>query len=956
MEQRRASQGFKRKELVAKLNPTGVRAFKAAADTAKLRGNPYVELVHFIEQLVLSERSDVQMIVADAGIDPSRLTADLTRAVDKLPYGATSIEEFSDHIFHAIQEGWNLATLEFGVEEVRSAHILLACLKTPVLEGLLSKISAEFDKIDADGVIARFADVTEGSLEAGSPAAAAPDEKPMKRGPGGDSALAKYATDLTQRARDGKIDPVVGRDPEIRQIVDILMRRRQNNPILTGEAGVGKTAVVEGFALRISQGDVPPTLQNVSVRMLDVGLMQAGASVKGEFEKRLKAVIDEVQASEVPIILFIDEAHTLIGAGGAAGTGDAANLLKPALARGELRTVAATTWAEYKQHIEKDPALTRRFQVVKIDEPSEAVAVLMLRGVAGVLEQHHKVQILDEAIEAAVSLSHRYIPARQLPDKAVSLLDTACARVAISQHATPAEVEDILRRRQALEVEQGIIGREAAIGIEVADRQARVEAGLAEAEATLAAAQERWEREKALVSEILDLRAKLRGEGVPLDAAAREDAAVAAEGAEAAEVKAPEQKTAESTDAKPSKAKADKAKKSKAEATKAEATKAAAAKVEAPTAETIAGGSRPDSAADLARLRELMAELAAAQGETPLILPSVDRNAVAAVVQDWTGIPTGRMLSSQTEKALKLAATLSERVVGQDHAMEMIAKRVQTSRAGLGAPEKPVGVFLLCGPSGVGKTETALALAETLYGGEQNLISINMSEFQEAHTVSTLKGAPPGYVGYGKGGILTEAVRRKPYSVILLDEVEKAHPDVHEIFFQVFDKGMMDDSEGRRIDFKNTLILLTSNVGSEVIMDRTKNGTVRTGIDDLDSALRAPLLKVFPAAFLGRVVTIPYYPLSDSMIEAITRHQFGKIARRLKVTNDAELVIGDGVMDLVKARCTEIESGGRMIDAILTNTLLPELSRGVLNRSLEGQKMTKVTVGASAEGFTYSFE
>lgn len=927
MEQRRSSQTFKRKELVGKLNPVGVRAFKAAADTAKLRGNPYVELVHFIEQLVLSDRSDVQMIIADAGLDASRLTADMTRAVDKLPYGATSIEEFSDHIFHAIQEAWSLAGLQFKAEEVRSAHILLACLKTPVLEGLLSKISGEFDKIDADAVIARFADVMEGSLEAGASTPVSAAEAP-KRLSGGDSALAKYATDLTQRARDGKIDPVVGRDPEIRQIVDILMRRRQNNPILTGEAGVGKTAVVEGFALRIAEGDVPPSLQNVSVRMLDVGLMQAGASVKGEFEKRLKAVIDEVQSSETPVILFIDEAHTLIGAGGAAGTGDAANLLKPALARGELRTIAATTWAEYKQHIEKDPALTRRFQVVKIDEPSEVVAVLMLRGVAGVLEQHHKVQILDEAIEAAVGLSHRYIPARQLPDKAVSLLDTACARVAISQHATPAEVEDIMRRRQALEIERGIIGREAAIGIEVAERQARVETGLAETEVTLAAAQQRWDREKALVAEILELRARLRGEGVPLDETP--ETAIETAGPDAVETELPKTETL---------------KIKTAETAKIDAATPAAA--DAPP---------PDPVADLARLRELMAELAEAQGETPLILPSVDRNAVAAVVQDWTGIPTGRMLSSQTEKALRLAVTLSERVVGQDHAMEMIAKRVQTSRAGLGPPEKPVGVFLLCGPSGVGKTETALALAETLYGGEQNLISINMSEFQEAHTVSTLKGAPPGYVGYGKGGILTEAVRRKPYSVILLDEVEKAHPDVHEIFFQVFDKGMMDDSEGRRIDFKNTLILLTSNVGSEVIMDRTRNGTLRVGLDDLDTALRGPLLKVFPAAFLGRVVTIPYYPLSDSMIEAITRHQFAKIARRLRAASDAELVIGDGVMDLVKARCTEIESGGRMIDAILTNTLLPELSRGVLNRSLEGEKMTKVTVGASKEGFTYAFE
>nr|WMC99914.1 type VI secretion system ATPase TssH [Aminobacter aminovorans] len=930
MQQRRSSQGFKRKELVGKLNPTCLRAFKAAADAAKLRGNPYVELVHFIEQLVLSDRSDVQMILADAGVDAARVAGDMTRAVDKLPYGATSIEEFSDHIFHAIQEAWNLATLEFGSDEVRSAHVILACLKVPVLEGLVAKISTEFDKIDADGVIARFADVIDGSLEGSAASAATPsDEAPRRLSPGGESALAKYATDLTQRARDGKIDAVVGRDPEIRQIVDILMRRRQNNPILTGEAGVGKTAVVEGFALRIAEGDVPPMLQGVSLRMLDVGLMQAGASVKGEFEKRLKAVIDEVQSSETPVILFIDEAHTLIGAGGAAGTGDAANLLKPALARGELRTIAATTWAEYKQHIEKDPALTRRFQVVKIEEPDEAAAILMLRGVAGVLEKHHEVQILDEAIETAVKLSHRYIPARQLPDKAVSLLDTACARVAISQHSRPGEVEDLMRRRQALEVEQGIIGREAAIGIEVDERKARVEAGLVETDAALAAAQERWDKEKAAVAEILDLRARLRGQGVALDPVVAE--------AQASE-EAAEEPVAANDDA---------------------AVDQDVAADSMPQVEQVETAQQTeavsDSEADLVRLKQLMAVLAEAQGETPLILLSVDRNAVASVVQDWTGIPTGRMLTSQTEKALRLAQTLSERVVGQDHAMEMIAKRVQTSRAGLGAPEKPVGVFLLCGPSGVGKTETALALAETLYGGEQNLISINMSEFQEAHTVSTLKGAPPGYVGYGKGGILTEAVRRRPYSVILLDEVEKAHPDVHEIFFQVFDKGMMDDSEGRRIDFKNTLILLTSNVGSEVIMTKTRGGELRENVEHLDAALRAPLLKVFPAAFIGRVVTIPYYPLSGEMIEAITRHQFGKIARRLQVSHGAELVIGDGVMELIKARCTEIESGGRMIDAILTNTLLPELSRGVLNRSLDGEKLTRVTVGASGEGFSYEF-
>jgi type VI secretion system protein VasG len=683
------------------------------------------------------------------------------------------------------------------------------------------------------------------------------------------------------------------------------MRRRQNNPILTGEAGVGKTAVVEGFALRLARGDVPPQLKAVELHMLDVGLMQAGASVKGEFEKRLKQVIDEVQSSEKPIILFIDEAHTLIGAGGAAGTGDAANLLKPALARGELRTVAATTWSEYKEHIEKDPALTRRFQVVKVEEPSEEAAVRMLRGVAGVLEKHHKVEILDEAIEAAVALSHRYIPSRQLPDKAISLLDTACARVAVSQHATPAEVEDIERRQSSLLVEQGIIEREEAIGVEVGDRKTEVEAGLVRVAEELVAATARWEAEKTLVAEMLALRAELRGEGAAVDeTGATGD--TPPEGAE--ETAEPEVLTPE--------ARAEK----------------------------------------LATLRARMADLAEAQGERPLILPGVDRLAVGAIVQDWTGIPMGRMLASQTDRALQLASLLSERVVGQDHAMGMISSRIQTSYAGLGAPEKPIGVFMLCGPSGVGKTETALALADALYGGEQNLISINMSEFQEAHTVSTLKGAPPGYVGYGKGGILTEAVRRRPYSVILLDEVEKAHPDVHEIFFQVFDKGMMDDSEGRRIDFKNTLILLTSNVGSEEIMAMTEDGKSGADLEELTGSLRAPLLKVFPAALLGRVVAIPYYPLSDQMIEAIAGHKLKGIARRLEAGHGAELVIGEGVMDTIKARCTEIESGGRMIDAILTNTLLPELSRQVLHRKLEGGDLTRVTVTGSDAGFAYAFE
>jgi type VI secretion system protein VasG len=917
--QRGSQETIKRKELVGKLNPVCLKAFSAAAQTAKSRGNPYVELVHFIQHLSSSARSDFEIICKSSGIDEARLEGDIARALDSLPHGASAVEEFSDHIFRAIQEAWTFGSLEFGDDTVRSGYLIVAAMKVPVLEALLLKISLEFDKIDPASITGQLTALLDGSVEG---ITTTPDDTKPKAKPGGQSALSQYATDLTERARAGKIDPVVGRDMEIRQIIDILMRRRQNNPILTGEAGVGKTAVVEGFALRLARGDVPPQLQAVALHMLDIGLMQAGASMKGEFEKRLKSVIDEVQSSPKPIILFIDEAHTLIGAGGAAGTGDAANLLKPALARGELRTVAATTWAEYKEHIEKDPALTRRFQVVKIEEPSEEASVRMCRGVAGVLEKHHKVEILDEAIEAAVALSHRYIPSRQLPDKAISLLDTVCARVAVSQHATPAEVEDIERRLQSLEIEAGIIAREEAIGIDVGDRKTDVDAALIEGRAELEAATARWDTEKALVDDILDLRARLRGEGAAVD-----DTGTVAD-AVPEDLPSPEDDTTSDV-------------------------AASSAGGPAPSAPRM---TPDDRAAALTSLRTKTASLSATQGERPLILPSVDRTAVGSVVQDWTGIPMGRMLTSQTERALSLAGILSERVVGQDHAMAQIANRIQTSYAGLGTPEKPIGVFMLCGPSGVGKTETALALADTLYGGEQNLISINMSEFQEAHTVSTLKGAPPGYVGYGKGGILTEAVRRRPYSVILLDEVEKAHPDVHEIFFQVFDKGMMDDSEGRRIDFKNTLILLTSNVGSEEIMAMTDDGKHGADLDELTGSLRMPLLRVFPAALLGRVVTIPYYPLSDQMIEAIAGHKLRGIARRLLAGHGAELVIGAGVMDTIKARCIEIESGGRMIDAILTNTLLPELSRQVLNRKLEGNSLTRVTVAGNDAGFTYAFE
>jgi type VI secretion system protein VasG len=703
------------------------------------------------------------------------------------------------------------------------------------------------------------------------------------------------------------MDPVLGRDEEIRQIVDILMRRRQNNPILTGEAGVGKTAVVEGFAQRIVKGDVPPMLKDVSLYSLDIGLLQAGASMKGEFENRLRAVIDEVQSSAKPIILFIDEAHTLIGAGGAAGTGDAANLLKPALARGKLRTIAATTWAEYKKYFEKDPALTRRFQVVQVAEPGEEKAILMLRGVATTLEKHHRVQIFDEAIEAAVRLSHRYIPARQLPDKAVSLLDTSCARVAISQHATPPEVEDTRHHIEALEAELQVIGREEAVGVHIGKRRSAAHAKLVAEQARLVELEKRWQEERTLVDQILEIRAQLRG---------------------AAEV---------------------------VEGTKSdlESQAALANAAEAPAA---AVADAADREALLQKLIGLQSQLASLQGDAPLILPTVEEQAVGAVVQDWTGIPVGRMVKNEIEAVLTIADRLNLRVIGQRHGLEMIARRVQTSRAKLDNPNKPIGVFMLCGPSGVGKTETALALAEALYGGEQNLITINMSEYQEAHTVSTLKGAPPGYVGYGEGGILTEAVRRKPYSVVLLDEVEKAHPDVHEIFFQVFDKGWMEDGEGRYIDFKNTVIILTSNVGTDLIVNMCKDPELMPEPEGVAHALREPMLKVFPAALLGRVVTVPYFPLSDEMLGNIVRLQLDRIKKRVEQSHGAPLAYDDEVVKLITSRCTELESGGRMIDAILTNTMLPTISRHFLTEMMDGHAVARVQIGVENGDFKYTYE
>ncbi|HKE46317.1 MAG TPA: type VI secretion system ATPase TssH [Steroidobacteraceae bacterium] len=916
-----------------KLNSVGYKALEGAMVFCKMRGNPYVEFVHWLHQLLNQQNSDVLTIVRAFGLDAGKLARDVTEALDRLPRGASSISDVSSHIENAMREGWVWATLRFGDSQVRTGYLIVALLKTQNLRGILLQISREFDKVKVDQLIEEFDKITasspEGTLRSRDGtefgAQAAPGEFSEAMAPaqmGKQEALKRFTVDLTKLAREGKIDPVVARDDEIRQIIDILMRRRQNNPILTGEAGVGKTAVVEGFARRIASGDVPPMLKDVSLLALDVGLLQAGASMKGEFEQRLRQVIDEVQASPKPIVLFIDEVHTLVGAGGAAGTGDAANLLKPALARGTLRTIGATTWAEYKKYIEKDPALTRRFQTVKVDEPTEDKALLMMRGVVSVMEKHHRVQILDEALEASVRLAHRYIPDRQLPDKSVSLLDTSCARVAVSHHATPAEVEDCQRQIEALKTELEIIGREKAVGIDVGAREKGVTEALGKEDARLTELKAAWAKEKELVDEILALRAKLR------EAVGKVDSPAPAATPDAAE-RSPRGKE-------PS------------------ATSAPAASAPAPGA-APATMTEAERASAVSRLKELQSQLAKVQGEKPLVLPSVDEQAVGTVVADWTGIPVGRMVKDEVATVLTLAKTLGQRVIGQDHALEMVTRRIQTARASMENPNKPIGVFMLAGPSGVGKTETALTLAEALYGGEQNLITINMSEFQEAHTVSTLKGAPPGYVGYGEGGVLTEAVRRKPYSVVLLDEVEKAHPDVHEIFFQVFDKGVMEDGEGRLIDFKNTLIILTTNVGTDLIMSMCKDPALLPEAEGIAKALRAPMLKTFPAALLGRIVVIPYYPLSDEVLGQIIRLQLGRVVRRVRDNHGVELTYGDDVVKLIASRCTEPESGGRMVDAILTNTLLPEISREFLTRMSQGTPTAKVTITTENSNLKYGF-
>ncbi|MDQ6156573.1 type VI secretion system ATPase TssH [Pseudomonas aeruginosa] len=854
--------------LFGKLNSLAYKAIEAATVFCKLRGNPYVELVHWFHQILQLPDSDLHQIVRQSGIDPARLAKDLTEALDRLPRGSTSITDLSSHVEEAVERGWVYGSLMFGESQVRTGYLVIGILKTPSLRHALTGLSAEFAKLKVEALTERFDEYVGASPENGLSASdgfnagAAPGEASGALAPsamGKQEALKRFTVDLTEQARSGKLDPIVGRDEEIRQLVDILMRRRQNNPILTGEAGVGKTAVVEGFALRIVAGDVPPALKDVELRALDVGLLQAGASMKGEFEQRLRQVIEDVQSSEKPIILFIDEAHTLVGAGGAAGTGDAANLLKPALARGELRTLAATTWLEYKKYFEKDPALTRRFQLVQVEEPDEATAVEMLRGVAGKLELHHGVQIMDAAIVDAVKLSHRYISGRQLPDKAISVLDTACARVALGQHDVPPPLESLRHREQALEEELQRLRREQATGLDHSARITALESESGDNRRTIRELETRWDEEREAVRELLDIRRELLALSESADAA----------------------KPDEELD-----------------------------------------GRIDHLAAELARLA---AGLEAIRQDDPLVPEQVDSRTVAAVIAGWTGIPVGKMLADEAHAIRSLAQRMGQRVMGQEAALGAIAQRIQAYRAGLSDPAKPVGVFLLPGPTGVGKTETAYALADALYGGERNLISINLSEYQEAHTVSQLKGAPPGYVGYGSGGVLTEAVRRKPYSVVLLDEIEKAHPDVLEAFYNVFDKGVMEDGTGLVVDFRNTVILATSNVGAELLLDSPAEQVATPAFDE---RLRKVLLQTFRPAFLARMTVVPYRPLEEATLEGIVVAKLEKLRERYKAATGKQFDFDPAIVKAVLAKCSA--AGARDIENVLMAQVTGKLAEWVL--------------------------
>jgi type VI secretion system protein VasG len=872
------------KSLIGKLNPACRKSLESAAGLCLSHTHYDVEMEHFIIKLLDIQDTDFQKILRYFEINESHLIGDLMGVIEKFKTGNARTPALSPRIPQMITEAWLVASVDFQVPAIRSGHILMALLSNSDTARALISSSSLFKKISMETLKDAFTDLTAGSAEdreAISRAAEGPAAGPVAQGKG--QALAQYTVNLTEKAKKGEIDPVLGRDFEIRQMVDILIRRRQNNPILTGEAGVGKTAVVEGFALRIVEGDVPPPLRGVAIHTLDLALLQAGAGIKGEFEERLKQVIQEVKSAPVPIILFIDEAHTLIGAGGSAGAGDAANLLKPALARGELRTIAATTWAEYKKYFEKDAALARRFQVVKVEEPDEETAMVMMRAISPFLENHHKVMITDGALRDSVHLSHRFITGRQLPDKSVSVLDTACARVAIGLTTSPPAVEGATRQLGQIDRETKLLEKEALIGQNHSERIAALAVQRVEIEKQLEALDKKWKAEMEVADRIITAQKEI------LEAHQKDPA------------------------------------------------------------DPVLPQKREE-------LKAAEAELLEVQANNPLVHISVNSETISEVISGWTGIPTGRMLRDEITTVLNLDKLLAERVIGQDHGLAALAQTIQTAHAGIEDPSKPTGVFMLVGPSGVGKTETALALADLLYGGEENVITINMSEYQEAHTVSSLKGSPPGYVGYGEGGVLTEAVRRRPYSVVLLDEVEKAHNDVMELFYQVFDKGTLEDGEGRRIDFKNNLIILTSNLGTDTIMKLCADEETKPDPETLAETLRPDLQKHFKPAFLGRLKVIPYYPITDENLRFITRLKINKVVKRMRENRNTVLTCGDDVVESIARRCTEVDSGARNIDHIMSHTLMPELSRELLTRMAAGEPISEVTVSVDGDGFVYNIK
>ncbi len=906
------------RSLVGKLNDTCRRALESAAGLCLSRTNYTVEVEHWLQKLLEVPDTDLSKIFKHFEVDQSRLEGALTRAIDGFKGGNARPPALSPLLVDLVRDAWLYASVEYGEPAVRSGHILLAALTNTKVSQLFLSSVRDLGKLTPEGLAKDLREITSGSVEDAPISRPAPGGSgaPELRPAGGKTpSLDQFTIDLTERARSGALDNVSGRDFEIRQLVDILMRRRQNNPILTGEAGVGKTAVVEGFAQRIAAGDVPPPLLGVSVRSLDLGLLQAGAGVKGEFENRLKSVIQEVKSSAQPIILFIDEAHTLIGAGGQAGQNDAANLLKPALARGELRTICATTWSEYKQYFEKDAALTRRFQVVKVEEPAIHQAEVMLHGLVKMLEKHHGLRILDEAISAAVRLSNRYITGRQLPDKAVSLLDTAAARVAVGQAAIPAPIEDLRRQIEQIGIKLDILKRESVAGANHAQRIDELTTQREQAQKDLGEMETRWTKEKEIVTKICEVHDRLSGRPAP----------------------------AKSTTAAPG-ASVNKGKDEKA-----------AVEPAAPPPPPLT----PEEAAELReQLGLLQGELKQLQGESPLVQPFVNFAAIAEVVSAWTGIPVGKMLTDEIRLVSTLHERMTSRVIGQDHALTAISRRIQTSRANLTDPRRPIGVFLLVGPSGVGKTETAMTLSEMLYGGERNMVVINMTEFQQGHTTSSLIGSAPGLVGYGKGGKLTEAVRRRPYCVLLLDEIEKAHDDVLELFYQVFDKGVLEDAEGREIDFKNTIILCTSNVGSDLIQSLCADPETRPDAEKLGELLRPKLLERFKPAFLGRMTVVPYYSLGDQVLKNIIQLQLKKIGQRLVENHRARLEFSDEVVNHILSRCRETETGARNVDHILTGSVLPDISRELLARMADERAVSRVEIqlDGNGGGFQYLFE